>query len=499
MRTRTTIFSLGLLLSSVMTVSAQDSATKMNVSATGPAITVETSVPAEINIGSTAKFVITVKNRGRSPAEGVSVQSTIPETVEFLRSDPEPSLSAERLVQFEIGDLAAGASRRITIDLLPQRQGPVDLATRAVFAASTQSALHVRRPEIAIECRAQKEAIIGDDVRFSVIVHNVGDGPARDIVITPSLPEAAHIASKAPTAVQLASLPADNKKEYSITARAIDVDFLEAEFVVTSPGGKELRCGERVKILHPQLGVDVDGSRVTYLKREGQYTVRVWNPGDTALEGVEAVLTLPPALRVTTLSSAADVDRANGTLTWCVGLMRPGDEHKFSLRAKSNDVGAHIQVACADATNADVTVTDDHRTIVATRPEVDVAVLNSKEAIEVGEAEEFTVWVRNLGSKAAERVSVQVVLPESLFPVASEAYTTAGQRLVYPQFELAPGQEKTLEFKAASMGAGEYAVQAIVEAEGTALATKAETTVYFFDDEELERLANGQPTVGAIR
>jgi uncharacterized repeat protein (TIGR01451 family) len=359
--------------------------------------------------------------------------------------------------------------------------------------------LHVRQPEIAIECRAQEEAVIGDEVRFCVVVRNLGDGPARDVVITPSLAEAAHIAAKPPTKVKIASLPANGKKEYCITARAIDVDYLTAEFAVTSLGGEELKCGERVKILRPQLGVDVDGSRVTYLKREGQYTVRVWNPGDTALEGVKVVLTLPAGLQVTTLSSAARVDNVKHTLTWCVGLMQPGDEHKFSLKARSNVEGTHTQVACADSTTADVKVTDDHRTIVATRPEVDVAVLNSQEAIEVGEAEEFTVWMRNLGSKDAKSVSVQVILPETLFPVASEAYTTAAQRLVYPQFDLAPGEHRSLKFKAASLDVGEYAVQAIVETEGTALATKAETTVYFFDDEELERLANGQPSAGALR
>ena len=125
--------------------------------------------------------------------------------------------------------------------------------------------------------------------------------------------------------------------------------------------------------------------------------------------------------------------------------------------------------------------------------------LNSQEAIEVGEVEEFTVWMRNLGSKAAKSVSVQVILPETLFPVASEAYTTAAQRLTYPQFDLAPGDHTSLKFKAASLGAGEYAVQAIVESEGTVLATKAETTVYFFDEEELERLADGQPSAGDLR
>jgi uncharacterized repeat protein (TIGR01451 family) len=499
MKTSIAIIGIALAMTAITTIPAQDRAVQLNVSAAVPAVSVETSVPAEINIGSTAKFVITVKNTGQSSAEGVSVQSTIPQTVDFLRSNPEPSLSGARSIQFDIGNLPAGASRRITIDLLPRRQGPVDLATRVFSAASTQSALHVRQPEIVIDCQAPKEAIIGDEICYCVVVRNVGDGPARNVVITPRLPASAHLPANAPRAVKIASLPANGREEHCIAARAIDVDYLEAEFAVTSQRGEEIKCGKRVKILRPRLGVDVDGSRFTYLKREGKYALRVWNPGDTVLHDVKVVLTLPADLQVTTLSTAARVDSENNTLLWCVGIMQPGDEKTFELKARSNAVGDQIQVACADSTTADVSATDDHRTVVITRPEVDVAVLNTQEALEVGEAEEFTVWMRNLGSKTARGVSVQVVFPESLRPVASEAYRTMAKRLAYPEFDLAPGEERSLKFKAASSDAGEYAVQAIVDTRGTALATKAETTVYFFDDEELERLANGQPSAGIAR
>ena len=108
-----------------------------------------------------------------------------------------------------------------------------------------------------------------------------------------------------------------------------------------------------------------------------------------------------------------------------------------------------------------------------------------------------------------KRVAVKTLLPA--MTEHEEAYqrflleARAASRLRHPHiievtdFDLAPGEEKTLTFTATSLNTGEYAVRAIVESDDTVLPTNAETTVYFFDDEELERLADGNPSVGTLR
>jgi len=286
-------FVLLVLTSLSPAVRGQIRSPELNTSSTVPVISIETSVPGEINIGASAQFVISVKNAGKSLAEGVSIQTTLPPTVKFVAADPEPSVSNESLIQFEIGDLPSGAVRRVTMELIPQKTGPVDLQTKAFFSASTQSALQVRQPEIAIQCTGPEPAVLGETVTFSVLLKNIGDGTAQNVLLTPQLPESSYIETQIPRPAKLASLPAGETKEFKFTVRANQPEWLEGNFVATARDNRDVQCSHRVKILRPELRVEVDGTRVSFLTMEGEYELRVWNPGDTVLRSVRVALQVP--------------------------------------------------------------------------------------------------------------------------------------------------------------------------------------------------------------
>jgi uncharacterized repeat protein (TIGR01451 family) len=131
----------------------------------------------------------------------------------------------------------------------------------------------------------------------------------------------------------------------------------------------------------------------------------------------------------------------------------------------------------------------NHLTHVISRADVDVAVSNSKEAVPTGQMEEFTVALTNRGSRDAETVSVTIQLPDGIQAMTAEGYTAAGQKVTFTGFRLTPGGSKTLKFRAVGLAAGDQAVRAIVETEFSPVPTIAETTVYFYDDDELHRIA----------
>jgi len=481
-------FVLLVLTSLSPAVRGQIRSPELNTSSTVPVISIETSVPGEINIGASAQFVISVKNAGKSLAEGVSIQTTLPPTVKFVAADPEPSVSNESLIQFEIGDLPSGAVRRVTMELIPQKTGPVDLQPKAFFSASTQSALQVRQPEIAIQCTGPETAVLGETVTFSVLLKNIGDGTAQNVLLTPQLPESSYIETQIPRPAKLASLPAGETKEFKFTVRANQPEWLEGNFVATARDNRDVQCSHRVKILRPELRVEVDGTRVSFLTMEGEYELRVWNPGDTVLRSVRVALQVPEGLQVTTLSEEADVDQTRRIYSWCLPTLNPGDSHSIQLKTKAAKLGRQVQLAVAMA-DVQLRAEDDHLTHVISRPDVDVAVNNTKEAIAVGEPEEFTVSVVNRGSRAAETVAVTVELPEGLQAVAADGSTNEGRQITFPGFRLQPGEPKVLTFRAIGLTAGDHAVRASVETDFAALPTIAETVVYFYDDEELLRIA----------
>jgi len=481
----------GLVLVVLMPLSpsvrGQDRSSK-NVSSAVPQVVIETTVPGEINIGASAQFVISVKNSGKSIAEGVSIQATLPLAVKFVKADPHPSMASDRLIQFEVGDLPPGSVRRFALELIPEKTGPVDLQTRAFFSATTQSALQVRQAEVTIHCHGPSTAQLGENVTFRVVVQNIGDGAAENVVLTPELPEASYIASQLPRAAKIAVLPAGRSQEFSFVVRATERNVLEGNFIASTPDNREVQCSHRVKILRPDLRVEVSGTRVSFLQAEGEYEFRVWNPGDTVLREVQLALQLPDGLDVTTLSETAAIDRLNRIYSWCLVTMNPGDSHTIRLKTKSMKVGRQIQLAVA-MTGPKLRADANHLTHVISRADVDVAVSNSKEAVPTGQMEEFTVALTNRGSRDAETVSVTIQLPDGIQAMTAEGYTAAGQRINFAGFRLAPGGSKTLKFRAVGLAAGDQAVRAIVETEFSPVPTIAETSVYFYDDDELHRIA----------
>lgn len=488
---------LALLTSLSPTGRGQDRS-PMNVSSAVPQISIETSLPGEINIGASAQFVIAVKNSGKSIAEGVSIQATLPPAVKFVQASPDPSMASDRLIQFEVGDLPPGAVRRFTLELIPERTGPVDLQTKAFFSASTQSALQVRQPEVTLQCNGPETAEIGEQVTFRVVVENIGDGPAQNVVLTPKLPENSYLESQVPRAAKIAALPAAQSQEFKFVVRATEPGVLEGTFVVTAQDNREVQCSHRVKILRPDLRVEVDGTRVNFLQTEGEFELRTWNPGDTVLQGVRVALQIPEGLEVTTLSEEADVDRENRIYNWCLNNLNPGDSHKIQLKTKATKVGRQIQLVVAMA-GSTLRAQDDHLTHVISRPDVDVAVINSKEAIQVGQSEEFAVSVVNRGSRVAEAVAVTIQLPEGIQAIAGEGYTGEGQKVTFPGFPLSPAASKVLKFRAVGLSAGDLAVRATVETEFSSVPTIAETIVYFYDDDELQRIARDLDAAVQVR
>ncbi len=478
-----------LLLTLLSTVApGQNRSPEMNTSAAAPVISIETSVPGEINIGASAQFVISVKNSGKSIAEGVSIQTKLPPTVKFVKASPEPTAANDRLVQFEVGDLPPGTVRRFNLELIPQKTGPVDLQTKAFFSASTQSELQVRQPEIAIKCGGPETALFGEIVTFTVVVENVGDGPAQDVVLTPHLPEGSFIEAQPPQAAKLASLGARKSQEFKFTARANQPEFLEGTFAASAHANRDVQCSHRVKILRPDLRVEMGGTRVGFVGSQGEYAIRTWNPGDIVLHDVKVTLQVPAGLDITTVSEEGCLDPEHRLYTWCLRTLNPGESHAIQLKAKATKVGRQVQRV--DAKTAPQLQSEaSHLTHVTSRADVEVSVTNTREAIPVGEAEKFTVSVVNHGSKTAEAVKVTIRLPEGVQPLTTDGATTADQEVRMPAFRLNPAESKSLTFRAVSLKGGDHAVRATVETEFASVPIVAETVVYFYDEEELQRIA----------
>jgi uncharacterized repeat protein (TIGR01451 family) len=82
----------------------------------GPDLAVRSEIAATaMTVGRPITFTVEVANAGNAPAAGTSLTLTLPDSVTLISATPTPSTSGAGHVTWDLGDLAAGASKPITV------------------------------------------------------------------------------------------------------------------------------------------------------------------------------------------------------------------------------------------------------------------------------------------------------------------------------------------------------------------------------------------------
>jgi uncharacterized repeat protein (TIGR01451 family) len=177
--------------------------------------------PATEYLNKTATYVVTVKNTGDAPAARTTVALDAMEKrgeiggVVVGPGDPAAgearaaaaAAAAYRKEGTDLGTIAPGQSKTVTVTVRPTRGGPMTL--RAVALASCVPAVtgkidtDIRTlPALRLEVVDLDDPIrVGDNVVYRVTVKNQGTGPDANVAITATLPpELTYVTSEGPTA-----------------------------------------------------------------------------------------------------------------------------------------------------------------------------------------------------------------------------------------------------------------------------------------------------------
>jgi len=151
---------------------------------TAPALAIEKRCPATVTLCDPIEYVIVVRNTGDGPATRVRVVDTLPDGI--------TTLSGERSVTTDVGDLGPGQSREIRIAAKASRTGRFENKVVATAAndltAETACTTVVSSPELEVTKKAPERRYIGRPAVFEITVKNTGDAPARDTVLTDTVP-----------------------------------------------------------------------------------------------------------------------------------------------------------------------------------------------------------------------------------------------------------------------------------------------------------------------
>ena len=446
-----------------------------------PVLTVKTISPDEIHLGRSATYQLQVQNVGQQAAEIVVVQVALPTDARLLSASPQPGTIEEGVARFNLGKIAPRQHREIRLELKPEKTGPIQLQARTSFATQNETQIQVRQAKLDLECSAPIEIGYGDHVQYQLTVSNNGDGAAEDVVVTPTFPSETHIDDSSTAPMTFAQLAPGESQVVHFSAKALTKKALDAHFSARDSMDQLAETKWHTLITRPRLEIVVDGPSIRYLHRNGEYIVRVSNPGDAPTQHVDVEMAIPFGLKILGTSKEGLCSKEENLLCWKIPQLNPSEEVSWSVYTRAVEEGRQVPQAKAKSQGG-LSAVDQFATDVVLRPQLFAAIINESGPVEVGEIATFTVAVTNHGTRHANHVVIRVELPEGMQAEEREGLKVNDRQLEFHPINLAIDQKRELVFRATGHRQGEHIVRATYgnEASETELAVEGEA--FFYSD-----------------
>lgn len=154
---------------------------------TSAQLVLEKQCPSEVLLCEPIPYTIVVRNTGDGPATNVQVTDDLPEG---LVTD-----SGRRQVVFNVGTLQGGEARKGEFVAKAERTGTFTNRASATgdggLSASADCTTTVRQPVLEVTKSGPEMRFVGRPAEFNITVTNTGDAPARDTILTDTIPAGA--------------------------------------------------------------------------------------------------------------------------------------------------------------------------------------------------------------------------------------------------------------------------------------------------------------------
>lgn len=291
-------------LGSVATVT-MDASASATTTCTRPALAIRMKAAKRVLLGESQLVSIELSNPGTGSATGVMLLGDVPTAV---------SHPAGSELEFEVGTLEAGETRRIELNLTAEQAGHVTNAVRVVadgdLRADKQIEFDVIAPSLAVSIDGPSKRYLERPASYKIGVDNPGTAPARDVRLVTHLPRGMEFvrannlgeydAATHSVFWSLAELPEGERGEVEVVALPVASGDHTLRVQSESAGGLTAEHSHRVAVDGvASLAFEVrDLSDPIGVGDETVYEIRVLNEGTKAAANVRVRVESPAGLRV---------------------------------------------------------------------------------------------------------------------------------------------------------------------------------------------------------
>ncbi len=331
---------------------------------------------------------------------------------------------------------------------------PSNDSTRGMGRPGTMEQDGVQTPSLTIAKSAPQETQVGKPARFEVVVRNVGNIPANDVIVSDEIPQGTTLvqteppASQAPNGSvvwQLGTI--EPGREARVTMEVMPQE--EGEIGSVARISFQTSASARTRSTRPQLVIEHDGQPTVLVGDDVIFNIKITNPGTGVAYNVRLEEDVPDGLR-----------HFDGReLEYKVGDLKPGETRLLELKLKADKPGIVNNLLYARA-DAGLEVADDFQFEVVA-PGLQVGVKGpTRRYLERRAA--FEIAVANPGTAAARDVSVVARLPRGLkFVDTNNAgrYDSATHTVRWSLAELPAKEMGTVELATMPLTMGEQRIR----------------------------------------
>ena len=306
-------------------------------------ITVEAVCPETVVFGQEFRYELVIHNSGTTSVGGVRVEDGIPAATKYIGSDPPAEVNGDRL-SWNVGDLDAGAEKRIAIRLNPIDEGEVRSHATVTFAAAVEAVTKVTRPRVTVAVTGPEVCKVGEEPVFQIKVTNSGTGPAQRMVLRAKLSDGLTHPHLHPPEMMieatLANLPPGETRTIPLQQVAATKAGMQwCQISVAVPGCQDTAAKTSVKIVEPLLQIAQIGPAKCFVRGEPVYEITLTNPGTATTDPITLYTVLPEGFEYTQGSDNATFSASNRVVMWKLPGLAAGGTKPVTLKLHAATAG----------------------------------------------------------------------------------------------------------------------------------------------------------------
>ncbi len=449
-----------------------------------PRLTIEKIAPPKAVLGQVLIYSIVVRNIGSSPATQVTIEDRVPRGTRLIGTAPRAEMQEKKLT-WKLGTLQPNDERKISIKVIPEEEGTLGSVAKVTFVTEVTADIVVSSPQLRLRVNGPSELRMQEATEFVFTLSNPGDSDAKNVTLRSIIPEGLSHPAGSDLEYKIERLAPGESREVRLELTGTKVGRTTLQSIAMAEGNVSTETKTNVEIVGEQIVLTRSSPPRVYVGRQAVFANKIGNEGQRIVQRVRVTETVPAGFDFVEASDGGIFDSSTRTITWNVGPLAIGGEHRVSATLNPKAPGKFEGVISATGPTGSV-ATVKPKVSIEGFPSLALEPLGLQRLVAVGEKITSKVQIKNNGSAVADNVRLTVNLPPELKLVnvkAPAAYQVIGQRLEFEAVpSLAPKTGATFELVLEAVAAGDSRLEMQFAADHLRLPVKHEEAVNVFSE-----------------